>query len=204
MLLSLSILARHDDPGSQIVALVIFAVIMAFGAISQKMKKAAAEAERQRRRRIGPPAQPASMERPPVRREDVETMWPRAEVLRPPVPQPRRSIPQPTRTRTPPRPPEVAPERPQPIPSPRRLASGVEEALQEFEHEVQADLRGSPVSQLPARSLEQLRAAQSQKAGPQPGPVSFAQPTLSELRRAIVLNELLGPPLALRGEDSGP
>ena len=131
--------------------------------------------------------------------------WARVErpVARPVPPQvPSRPVARPQRPKPPKRRPQVPPE---PVRRPalaERLSGGgpsaAEQAVRQLEGQSAADVQTQVGSLQETPSLAQVRAAQRGKAAPAVEASAFPKPTVAELRRAIVLNEILGPPLGLR------
>lgn len=226
MLADLTILADRDSGGQllYVIALIILAV---GGAIFEKIKKAAAEAERKRRPSAPPQARPSvpplarplpdGGERPgsppPIAAPPDADRWP--PVAYPVSTTQRRASEASRRRREGERPERVQRPRRQPAsvemvrtaasPATLRTAptsAGAHRAVGETERQVEGDvLREAGGALRPTESLAQLRARQRSQTASSVDPATFRQPTVADLRRAIVLNEVLGPPLALRDRD---
>ena len=228
MLMDLAILAE-DESGGRILFVVAVIILVVGGAIFEKLKQAAAEAERRGRMsqspsrgpsippvarpplgRVNPPTIPAPRVPPPVSTRG-EPRWPPVVATDPMTrrrnaerPRPR-PAPEPEQRQRPPRR-QIAPEVARPAEAavplrPGKLGDGVQQAIGDLERQVQGEFRGQVGALQPVQSLVQMRAAQKQADASAVEPALARKPTLADLRRAIMLNEILGPPLALRESD---
>jgi hypothetical protein len=216
MLADVTILAARDPENGllYVVAIIVLAVI---GAIVEKVKKNAAEAELKRR----PPVLPDA--RPPVGRAgspgSVPPPVPPTVALPPgadrwppvalpsPVPQRRPTgVPRPRRRDEQP----PVPRRPQPVRAPAApaaslelipagpVATGTQHAPSETERQIESQFLAQGGALRPVESLAQIRARQQKQAAPGVDLAALGKPTLADLRRAIIFNEVLSPPLAMR------
>jgi hypothetical protein len=223
MSLDLTILANGESAGRVLFA--VFVVILVIGGgIFEKLKQQAAEAERRRRSPLppSPAGRTPPMARPPLGRDDSPGFPPPV----PPPPGSERwppvAVPYPGPTRRPveqPRPRSQGEQTGQSSRSRRRKAAreemsrpiearpavpavlpeaATQHAASETERQVESDFRGQGGVLKPVESLIQIRARQQKSPASGVDPAVFRTPTIADLRRAIVLNEILGPPVGLR------
>ncbi|HOB75193.1 MAG TPA: hypothetical protein PKG54_11800 [Phycisphaerae bacterium] len=210
----LLILAQSDS-GAELLYVIAILILTAGSAIFEKLRHKSAEAERKQRRPrppVPPPVQGelGEMRFPPPVPPPVSPPWSEPERPARPVPPVR---PRPTARQQQPQAPrrrqQVAPEprrrpqvAPQPVRQPRPLAGGertpVDRAVHRLDDQAGTDIREALGSLRPVQPLAELRSAQTGKAAPAAEEGGFRKPTVTELRRVIVLNEILGPPLGLR------
>jgi len=193
----ISILAQDDGYGTELIYVIALLILSGIGALAEKLKQKKQQQQESRRywkpSKIDRPERPAQhapsrQVRPAPRRE------PTAPVAAPPARPVQRKV-------DVPRPPAQARPRPQ-VPAERQRQPTVRRR--------KATPRGVPEPRPPrSPSIEPGRAEQPRPAGipaapPRPGPGLFTpvRPKhrlgIGELRRAIVLSEVLRPPLALR------
>jgi hypothetical protein len=213
MAIDLTILAENDS-GMDVLYVIAVLVLAGAGAIFEKIKQKSAEAQRNERGSVPPSVRPPVA--PPVQRRS-STSFPS-----PVAPPPWSSVrPPATRPTSPPRPPQramppqqqrqaplpvrprVPPEVGRPVstsaaPRPQVVPAGVQQAVSELEQQVESMTRGPQGALQSAQSLAQIRARQQAQARLALGSAAFRKLTVADLRRAVVLNEILGSPLALR------
>lgn len=177
----LCILAARDS-GSELFSVIAILILAVLGAVFEKVKQKMGEnAKRQ----------------PPATMDDAELD---REILIPRQDPPR---PQPPVFRPPPAPARSEPAR-EPVQRPgrservrtrpaRRTSTPAAEVAAQIAQQAAAQAEESPPSVSLVASVRAEPAAPARV-------VAFRKPTLAELRRAIVLNEVLGRPLALRHE----
>lgn len=198
--------SRGDDSSSQLLWVVAVLILSAISAIAGKIR------ERQERARKGPsaprgrPPAGADVESSKDMAEDLPPMRrpPRRDVPSRPMPQvPRRPAPptqRPVPSRT--RPVEGMAPRPAPsVPRPAAQRQGVRRSREAQAPPVaRAPITVSAESDAPARTV--LPLPEAKPAAPA-APAAPSRLSLSrrQLRAAIVLREILGPPLALRDEE---
>lgn len=200
----------QEDAGLQLLYVIAILILTAGGAIIEKIKQKQGEAERGRRGRTPRPAR--SPAPPPVEAEGEFRFPPVIPPVEPPVarpPLPRRPPrePRPERPRRRPRPVVEAPARRERrirrealAPAPSSVPTITGEAIGEFERQISGVSEGRADALQSALSLEELRAREQSRSPAAVDAAAFRRPTVAELRRAIVLSEILAPPVGLREE----
>lgn len=214
----MSILAQSDDYGGELFYIIAVLILVSFSALFEKFKRTMAGKDEQPMKRppavprrpdrpAQPPrpvsrpqpprARPVGGETPPARPPVPARPGPAAPPRRPPAPPPRR--PTPTRRR-------VVTDAPTPMsraaPTPLRPVRPAER-LGPARLEPEVEKSSLQVSRL-AKVVETRPAALPQRPSVEvvPDVGSFRHLSIAEIRRAIVLSEILSPPLALRNVQS--
>lgn len=205
--------------GSEVVYIFAVIVLVVISAAADKFKKMMADNER----RPGAPPKPVRRPMPPLPRPQIpqvpESKLPPARPTVPPLPNTpfprppvrpvaRRPVPQPRPVSQPP--PQPATPRPvaeRSLELPKTTIRGERGAASQVHRSVQAEaIRGVPVPQKAVeppsarQPLMHLRSLRPTEAAVRPTVAarSFRELSVADLQRAMVLKEILEPPLALR------